>query len=263
VIAGSGPRAGHCRALAGGVYEALSTAKGIDVESVHRTVIVTGASGNLGRAVAGAFAAEGANLVLVARHEATLAEQFGGDGERRLFVAADLGRQDDANGVAAAARARFGRIDTVCNLAGAFRIDGPVHETSDATWQFLFDTNVRSVLCMARACVPAMLEAGGSIVNVAAYAALRAGANMGAYAASKAAVMRLTEAMSAELRERGINVNCVLPTTIDTPQNRQAMPGADPARWVAPGDLARIIVFLASPAARAIHGASIPVSGLS
>jgi NAD(P)-dependent dehydrogenase (short-subunit alcohol dehydrogenase family) len=242
----------------------LSTGKGIGVESGNRTVIVTGASGNLGRAVAGAFAAESANLVLVARHEQTLTERFGGDGERRLLVAADLGRQDDVNGVVAAAQTRFGRIDAVCNLAGAFRMDGPVHETSDATWQFLFDANVRSVLCMARACVPAMLAAGGgSIVNVAAHAALRAGANMGAYAASKAVVMRLTEAMAAELRERGINVNCVLPTTIDTPQNRQAMPGADPARWVAPDDLARIIVFLASPAARAIHGASIPVSGLS
>jgi NAD(P)-dependent dehydrogenase (short-subunit alcohol dehydrogenase family) len=234
------------------------------VESGNRTVIVTGASGNLGRAVAGAFEAAGANLVLVARHAEALARQFGSAGERRLFVAADLARQDDANGVAAAASARFGGIHAVCNLAGAFRMAGPVHETSDAAWQFLFDANVRSVLCMARACVPAMLSGGGgSIVNVAAHAALRATANMGAYAASKAVVMRLTEAMAAELRERGINVNCVLPTTIDTPQNRQAMPNADPARWVAPADLARIIVFLASPAARAIHGASIPVSGLS
>ena len=151
-----------------------------------KLAVVTGASGNLGRAVAGAFGAEGANLVLVARHKETLAERFGDEDGRRLFVAADLGRQDDANGVAAAARARFGRIDAVCNLAGAFRMDGPVHETSDATWQFLFDANVRSVLCMARACVPAMLDSGGgSIVNVAAHAALRAGANMGAYAASK------------------------------------------------------------------------------
>ena len=234
------------------------------MEFGNRTVVVTGASGNLGRAVAGAFGDRGANLVLVARHQETLAGQFGTEGERRLFVAADLGRQDDANRVVEAARARFGRIDALCNLAGAFRMGKPVHETSDETWQFLLDVNVRSVLCMARACVPGMLAAGGgSIVNVAAHAALRATANMGAYAASKSVVMRLTEAMAAELRQHGINVNCVLPTIIDTPQNRQAMPGADPARWVAPDDLARIILFLASPSARAIHGASIPVSGLS
>ena len=86
---------------------------------------------------------------------------------------------------------------------------------------------------------------------------------MGAYAASKAAVLRLTESMSAELRERGINVNCVLPTIIDTPENRAAMPTADPARWVAPADLAEVIAFLASDAARAVHGAALPVTGLS
>jgi len=91
---------------------------------------------------------------------------------------------------------------------------------------------------------------------------LKASANVGAYAASKSVVIRLTEAMSAELRAHGINVNCVLPTTLDTPQNRQAMPDVDPARWVAPADLASIIAFLASPAARALHGAAIPVSGL-
>lgn len=86
---------------------------------------------------------------------------------------------------------------------------------------------------------------------------------MGAYAASKAGVIRLTEAMAAELRDRNVNVNCVLPTIIDTPDNRAAMPGADPARWVAPGDLANVIVFLASDEARAIHGAALPVTGLS
>jgi NAD(P)-dependent dehydrogenase (short-subunit alcohol dehydrogenase family) len=108
-----------------------------------------------------------------------------------------------------------------------------------------------------------LLRGGGKIVNVGAYAAQKGVANMGAYCASKAVVIRLTEAMAAELRERNINVNCVLPTVIDTPENRRSMPDADPTRWVAPDDLARIIVFLASPAARAIHGAAIPVTGLS
>ena len=234
------------------------------MESDTRTVIVTGATGNLGRAVVEAFDASGANLVLVGGHREALAERFGDEGERRLLVVADLVLQRDAQAVADAAARRFGRIDVLCNLAGGFRMGEPVHATSDATWQFLFDLNAKSVLNMARAVVPRMLEAGrGCIVNVAAYSALRATANAGAYAASKSVVIRLTEAMAAELREHGINVNCVLPTIIDTPENRRSMPHADPGRWVAPDDLARIIVFLASPDARAIHGAAIPVTGLA
>jgi len=104
---------------------------------------------------------------------------------------------------------------------------------------------------------------GGKIVNVGAFAAQKGAANMGAYVASKGAVIRLTETMAAELREENINVNCVLPTVIDTPENRSAMPKSDPRRWVAPEDLANVIVFLASPAAKAIHGAAVPVTGLS
>ncbi len=120
------------------------------------------------------------------------------------------------------------------------------------------------MLHTARAVVPHLISAGGGkIVNVGAYAAQKGAAQMGAYIASKSAVIRLTETMAAELREKNINVNCVLPTILDTPQNRAAMPGADPRRWVAVEDLAKIVVFLASDAARAIHGAAIPVTGLS
>jgi NAD(P)-dependent dehydrogenase (short-subunit alcohol dehydrogenase family) len=137
-----------------------------------------------------------------------------------------------------------------------------VHETTDATWDRLFDANVRSLRNMVRAVVPVMLDgAGGRIVNVGAYSARSGTANMGAYTAAKTVVLRLTEAMAAELRGRNINVNCVLPGTLDTPENRAAMPGADPAQFVPLGDLAAAILFLASPAARAIHGAALPVTG--
>ena len=117
---------------------------------------------------------------------------------------------------------------------------------------------------MARAVVPAMQARGrGWIVNVSAMGALKAAPAMGAYAVAKSAVLRLTEAMAGELRERGINVNCVLPSIIDTPANRADMPGADPARWVSREALADVILFLASERARAIHGAGVPVVGLS
>lgn len=218
----------------------------------QRIVMVTGAAGNLGRAVAKAFSDLGATLVLL--------DAKPGD----AIVQTDL---RDARSVQQAVDhtlERHERIDVLCNIAGGFRMGPSVHETPDSDWDFLFDLNAKSVLHMARAVVPAMIRSGsGKIVNVGAYAAQRGAAAMGAYIASKSAVIRITETMAAELRDKNINVNCVLPTIIDTPENRAAMPQADPRRWVAPQDLAAVIVFLASDAARAIHGAAIPVTGLS
>jgi NAD(P)-dependent dehydrogenase (short-subunit alcohol dehydrogenase family) len=232
--------------------------------SEKQTVMVTGAAGALGRAVAGTFFARGANLVLLARRREQLTPAYGDEDAQRLFVAADLLDADQVAAAVATAVDRFGRIDVLCNIAGGFRMGAPVHETRDDDWNFLFDINVRTVLHSARAVVPRMLAAGsGRIVNVGAFAAAKGTARMGAYIAAKASVIRLTESMAAELREHGINVNCVLPTIIDTPDNRAAMPDADASRWVAPHDLAEVIAFLASDAARAVHGAALPVTGLS
>ncbi len=229
-----------------------------------KIVAITGAAGNLGRAVAHVFAGGGAKLALIDLKPEALAGAFGAEGDTRMFVAANLLDQVKLDAAVGGIVARFGRIDVLCNIAGGFRMGPPVHETPDADWNFLFDLNARTVLAMARAVVPQMIRAGGgSIVNVGAYAAQRGVANMGAYVAAKSAVIRLTESMAAELREQNINVNCVLPTIIDTPENRAAMPEVDPGRWVAPEDLAKVIVFLASEAARAIHGAALPVTGLS
>lgn len=229
------------------------------MQFTDRTVMLTGAAGNLGRAVAEAFAAQGANLVLLDRQRGS-----GKEDENTLFVQTDLLDPASVRAAVDKAIARFRRLDVLCNLAGGFRMGAAVHETPEADWNFLLDLNARTVLHTARAVVPEMLKAGGGrIVNVAAYAAQKGAAGMGAYVASKSAVIRLTETMAAELRERNINVNCVLPTILDTPENRAAMPDADPRRWVAPQDLAHAIVFLASDAARAIHGAALPVTGLS
>jgi NAD(P)-dependent dehydrogenase (short-subunit alcohol dehydrogenase family) len=228
------------------------------------TVIITGASGNLGRALASAFGARSANLVLIDRHLERLTQTFGTEDARRMHVAADLLNAGAVESAVQGAAERFGHIDVLCNIAGGFRMGTPVHETSDNDWNFLFDINVRTMVHASRAAVPRMLQAGGGkIVNVGAFAAQRGAAAMGAYVAAKSAVIRLTESMAAELREKNINVNCVLPTIIDTPENRKAMPGADPRRWVAPEDLANVIAFLASDAARAVHGAAVPVTGLS
>ena len=230
----------------------------------NHTVVITGAAGNLGQALAKGFAAAGANVVLVDLDANRLKSAFGADSETRSLVAANLLKREEAQRVIDVARQRFRKIDVLCNIAGGFRMGEAVHETSDETWDFLFNLNVRTLLNMVRAAVPALIETGaGKVVNVGAAGALRGGAMMGAYAAAKSVVIRLTEAMSAELRERNINVNCVLPTIIDTPENRAAMPDADPTRWVAPADLAMTIMYLASDNARAIHGAAVPVAGRS
>ena len=224
-----------------------------------KSCLITGAAGNLGRAVAQAFAAEGASLILMDHAEEHLRSAYGAEADGRRFAIADL---REAPSVARALSAT--RVDILCNIAGGFRMGQPVHETSDETWDLMLGLNARSVINCARAVVPGMLAAGGGkIINVGAIAALSGKANMAAYIASKSAVIRITESMAAELREKGINVNCILPSTIDTPQNRKDMPKADPKRWVAPEALAEVVLFLASDAARAIHGASIPVAGLA
>lgn len=234
------------------------------MESTSRVVLITGAAGNLGRAVTQAFAADGDQLVLVDLQTERLTSTFGSIRAGHLLVVANLREQSGADAAVKAALDRFGRVDVLCNVAGGFRMGEPVHEMSDATWDLMLGLNAGTLLHMARAVIPHMLAQGrGSVVNVAAVAAQRGCLHMGAYSAAKSAVIRLTEAMAAELRPRGINVNCVLPSIIDTPENRSAMPDADPTQWVAPEDLASVIRFLASSAARAVHGAAVPVSGLS
>ena len=229
-----------------------------------QTVMITGAAGNLGQAVAARFAAEGANLALLDLNQAALDNvPTAGSGDV-LRQGVDLSDAAVISTAIGAVIARFGRIDALCNLAGGFHMGEKVHEVPADKWDFMMELNAGSVLRMAQAVVPHMLQAGsGKIVNIGANSALSGKAEMGAYIASKSAVIRLTETMAAELRSHNINVNCVLPSVIDTPQNRAAMPKADPAKWVAPEALADVLLFLCSPAARAIHGAAIPVVGLS
>ncbi|HTL25200.1 MAG TPA: SDR family NAD(P)-dependent oxidoreductase, partial [Burkholderiales bacterium] len=200
------------------------------MDFANRTVLITGAAGNLGRAVAEAFAQRGANLVLIDLKLDALEKVFGAGNPKQLLAPTNLLEQAQVDLAAQKAIDRFQRIDVLANLAGGFRMGEPVHATSDATWNFLLDLNARTLLHAVRAVVPRMLaQGGGKIVNVGAFAAQKGAAQMGGYIASKSAVIRLTETLAAELREKNINVNCVLPTIIDTPENRSSMPGADPA----------------------------------
>lgn len=232
--------------------------------SAEKTVLITGATGNLGKAVATVFEAEGARLVLVGSRAETLEAAYSGLAPRHLKLVADLTDAGAALAMVAEAERQCGSIDAVCAIAGGFHAGEAVHETPSAEWDLMMKLNVSTMLNAVRPAVPGMIaRKSGKIVTVGASAATRGVANMGAYVASKSVVMRLTESMSAELRGYGINVSCVLPSIIDTPENRLAMPKADPARWVEPGQLAAVIAFLCSDRANAIHGALIPVVGLS
>ena len=217
----------------------------------NKTVVVTGAAGVLGQAVANIFHTSGARVIGVdvvpfdAAYETRQADLIDPDGAAQVVESVDT-------------------IDILAIIAGGFTMGDSVADTSDETWDFMFNLNTRTVLNMVRAVVPRMAERkSGKIINIGARAGLRGGASMAAYAASKSVVIRLTESLADELKEAGINVNCILPSIIDTERNRADMPNANFDQWVAPIALAKVVRFLASEAADPIHGAAIPVEGLS
>ena len=207
-------------------------------------IVVTGGAGVLGRAVAETVVAHGGQVLML-----DVADQF--DSALGVGHVVDL---TDAGAVNACIEG-LGSFDGLANIAGGFDMGPTVYETDDAVWDAMFDINVRTLRYMLNATVPAMLQnGGGSIVNIGAFGALRGTGHMGAYTAAKSTVMRLTEALSEEVRSQGINVNAVLPSLIDTPRNRADMPEADFSTWVSPTDLAQVICFLLSKQARAVHG---------
>jgi NAD(P)-dependent dehydrogenase (short-subunit alcohol dehydrogenase family) len=231
-----------------------------------KAVIVTGGAGNLGRAVARAFAAQGAQVALVDLDadalEAARVELPAGSAA--AVFRADLIDPESVGDMVERVLARFGRIDILANVAGGFTMGPPLHETQDRDWSFMMDLNARTLFNCCRAAIPHMLAGGGGkIVNVSARAAAEGKGKMAPYCASKAAVITLTQSLAAEHKHDGINVNCILPGTIDTPQNREAMPDQDHSRWVPTAALADVILFLASDAARCVNGAAEPVYGQS
>lgn len=237
------------------------------IYSINQVVVVTGAAGQLGMAVTQAFLESGARVTCVDKASNRLQEVYA-EGSRpaeHLFaVSIDVNDPESVEGMVAETIQRFGRLDVLVNTVGGFRAGNPVHQTPLETWDFMMALNARTAFITSQAVIPQMLKQGsGAIIHIAARPGLAGKANMAAYSASKSAVIRLTESMAAEYREAGIRVNCIIPGTIDTPQNRRDMPDADTSRWVKPESLAGVILFLASEAARDIQGAAIPVYGKS
>jgi NAD(P)-dependent dehydrogenase (short-subunit alcohol dehydrogenase family) len=235
-------------------------------ELTDKIVIITGAAGSLGSTTAATFAAQGAKVVLVDINRERLEEvqKQLPDGVESSVIETNLLEQPSVDAMVDVVVAKYGTIDVIANIAGGFTMGAQVHETSDKDWNLMMDLNLRSIFHTSRAVIPVMQKnGGGRIVNISARAAREGKAKMGAYCASKAAVITLTESLAAEHKFDNINVNCILPGTIDTPPNRKEMPDADHDKWVPTEALADVILFLSSDASRCVTGAAIPVFGQS
>jgi len=221
-----------------------------------KIIVVTGASGALGKVVVATALAKGARVAAIDHAASTMKATP----DRIELGGVDLTDASEAKKAIDAVASHFGKLDALVNIAGGFAFETAA-EGDPKTWQRMYALNVLTALNASRSAIPHLSASGaGRIINVGAMGALQAGAGMGAYAASKAGVHRLTEALAAEWKGK-ITVNAVLPSTIDTAANRASMPNADFAKWVRPEELADVILFLASDAASAVTGALLPVNG--
>jgi NAD(P)-dependent dehydrogenase (short-subunit alcohol dehydrogenase family) len=232
-----------------------------------RVIVVTGAAGNLGHVVVQEFLNCHGTVCALDHRERRLADLLSTSkpsGELHCFEGIDITDRSGMVTLAERIQDTVGQVDVVVNTVGGFTSGERVHEISKKTWQRMMELNVESLLNTAAAFIPGMLENGsGKIVAIGSRASLKGTAKAGAYAAAKSVVLRLSESMAAELISYGIQVNCVLPGTIDTPENRLAMPDADYEKWVTPQQIAQAILFLSSSASDAITGTSLPVYGRS
>jgi NAD(P)-dependent dehydrogenase (short-subunit alcohol dehydrogenase family) len=218
----------------------------------------------LGKAVVSVFLNNGASALSTYTVRDQLAKSLGVKeeyGERLLYGKADVTKSKDMSKVVDMAIKKFGRIDFLINIVGGFAMD-KIIDTDETTWDRMMNMNLKSVFICSKAVIPQMIKQKyGRIINIGARPALKGSSNMSAYGASKASVLNLTQSMADELSDYNINVNAIIPGTMDTPRNRKDMPGADHAKWVKPEEIAEVISFLCSKDGDSISGATIPVYG--
>jgi NAD(P)-dependent dehydrogenase (short-subunit alcohol dehydrogenase family) len=223
-----------------------------------KKIAITGAFGALGSKVAARVHVAGATVACIdfaptSKAPSSIADYL-------LLGDVDLSSPDAATKAFQSATQRMGGLDGVVNIAGGFRWE-KIEGGSLETWNLLYNINLRTAVNAVQAALPLLQKESGRIINVGAAGAIKAGVGMGAYAASKAGVAKLTEALAEELKDAGVCVNAILPSIIDTPANRADMPAADHERWVKPEQVADLIVFLLTEHASAISGALIPIVG--
>jgi len=230
-----------------------------------RVVLISGATGALGSAVTRTFAHTAARLVLTGRSEdklERLCTEIDLPEERIFSVAADATQAKEIERLVDAVVARFGQLDVLLNTAGGWRGGAPVWETSLEEWNHMLALNLHSAFFLSRSVLPHMLEAGwGRIVHVSSKTAVAPRAKRAAYAVSKMGLITLTEIIAAEVKGMGVTANVILPSVIDTPANRAAMPEANTSKWVPPERIAEMMQFLCSDAGASINGARVPIYG--
>ena len=227
-------------------------------EMNSKVVLVTGANGGLGVSVTQAFLDAGATVIGTSRK----IEQSDFDNRNFTALQADISSIEGARILVDLVAARFGKLDVLAHTVGGFAGGPSIADTDDATFQRMFDVNLNSVFHILRATIPALRRTGdGRIIAIGSRAALEPGAGVGAYSASKAAMVSLIKTVALENKDAGLRANVILPGTMDTPANRKAMPNADVSKWVRPATVAALMTWLASDAGKDVNGAVIPVYG--
>ncbi|MGB7292080.1 MAG: SDR family NAD(P)-dependent oxidoreductase [Thermodesulfobacteriota bacterium] len=230
----------------------------------NKIAIVTGGTGALGKAITIAFLEEGAKVVctyIVDKEKKECLSLTKKHKDKIVFIKADVTNKKDVFNMITNTTRNFKRVDILVNVVGGFAFSY-IKDTDEKTWDLMMNLNLKSAFLCSKYVLPRMIEQNyGKIINISSRPALKGSAGVGAYSASKAGVLNLTETIADEVKDYEMNVNAVLPSTIDTPANRRDMPEADFSKWVKPEEIARVIVFLSSDDSKLISGAGIPVYG--
>jgi len=231
-----------------------------------KVAVITGATGALGRVVVKAFLDHGMRVVSTYRNEEKQNQlvDFLGEADALMSVKTDVTNEADVQALFQKVIEKYGRVDILLNIVGAYKGGTEIANTKEDDWDSMMSINLKSAFLCSKAALPHMMRQNyGRIINVASRTALekRYRSKSGAYAVSKAGVVVLTETTAEETKRYDINVNCILPSTIDTPSNRQILPEADFSKWVKPEQIAKVLLFLVSEDSNTISGASIPVYG--
>ena len=230
----------------------------------NRIVLITGGTGALGRAITKAFLTSGATVIssyIVDREIDQLETQIKSVVH---LIKADIGKEEEVKKLVSSVLDKYGQINILVNVVGGYIGGKSVTELDEKEWDLMMNMNLKSAFLISKNVIPQMISSeNGKIIHISSRSGLKSTGYDSAYAASKSGLIRLVESLSEEAKELHINVNCIMPSTIDTEANRNAMPNADHSRWVKPQDLANIVLFLCSEDAKAITGAAIPTYGLA